>query len=831
MYAEVAVNLPPVRGTFHYEIPDHLQAQLKPGHLVTAHFGRRRVQGIVVALDEHAPVPDTRPLEALVDPQPVLTQAQLQLAAWLQTETRTNLIDCLTIMIPPGLSKQADSVYQLLDPSAKGQTPTQNRLLELLRRRGALRGRQIERAMGKVRWHSAAEALLRHNVLARISVLDPPTVRAKYVRTVRLAMTPENARHAASELGRPATAAHARRMAVVEALIAEGEPLEATWVYAESGGCLADLRVLEEKEIIALSESEVWRDPLEQLEFVPTQALALTGDQQRAWDMIRKQILAPDLEQRKGFLLHGVTGSGKTEIYLHAVEESLRLGRGAIILVPEIALTAQTVRRFVARFPGQVGLIHSQLSPGERYDTWRRCRSGDLKIVVGPRSALFTPMPEIGLIVLDESHDESYKAFAQAPRYHARETAQAYAQILHATCILGTATPDVVSMYHSQQHALEYISLPKRILGHHKRLQDQASRLSVQSAYQPAEGEADAIALPPVRVVDMRQELKAGNTSLFSRALQQRLTGCLAAGEQAILFLNRRGSSKYVFCRDCGHVMRCPRCDTPLTYHGAQEKLHCHHCGYQRNEPQRCPACSSLRIKYFGAGTQRIEAEVSQLVPSARILRWDWDSTRRKGAHAVILSHFAAHRADVLIGTQMIAKGLDLPMVTLVGVISADTGLNLPDYRASERTFQVLTQVAGRAGRGLLGGQVILQTYQPDHYAIQAAAEHDYQSFYQQELSYRRQLGYPPFKRLARLIYRHTNPDQAEREARRMAAFLQSHIEHQGAMLIGPVPCFRRKLGGEYRWQIVLRGENPVHTVPEALPDGWILDIDPVTLL
>jgi len=833
MFVEVAVNLPPVRGTFHYHMPPELAGHVSPGHLVTATFGKRKVQGIVLSLSPTSPVAETRPIDMLLDPDPVLTPAQLELAKWIHRKTKTPLIECITIMLPPGLSQQADSIYKLNEPESLGQSPTEQRIINLLTRRGSLRGRQIQRALPRINWRHAAEKLIRQEILSRSSVLDPPQVNPRNVRIARLVMPPETARKHVLGIGRQGSSAAIRRQAIVETMIAEGEPIEVTWIYAETRAKLSDLRKLESEGIVALSHAEVWRDPLAQMDFVPSQPLILTSDQSKAWESIQAHLHHQCSDSTRSFLLHGVTGSGKTEIYLRAVSENLSLGRGAIILVPEIALTPQTVRRFVARFPGQVGLIHSQLSRGERYDTWRRCRSGDLRIVVGPRSALFTPMPDIGLIVLDESHDQSYKEVGQAPRYHTREVAIHYAEILKATCILGSATPDITTMFHAKEGTIQYLSLPQRILGHQERIKGQALRLGVTSIYQPAEAEASSIDLPPVRIVDMRQELRAGNRSVLSRALHSALNETLQAGHQAILFLNRRGSSTYVFCRDCGEALLCPRCKTPLTYHQDQEQLHCHHCSYRRNSPRECPQCSSPRIKYFGAGTQSIENTIHDQFPEARIIRWDWDTTRSKGSHDIILAHFANHRADILIGTQMIAKGLDLPLVTLVGVVSADTGLNLPDYRAPERTFQVLTQVAGRAGRGLLGGKVILQTYQPDHYAIQAASQHDYHSFYQKELAYRQQLGYPPFKRLTRLLFKHHSAERAEKEAHRMSGQIQASttFENSPAELIGPAPCFFMRIRGEHRWQIIIRSMDPVSLIPDELPEGWIVDIDPVSLL
>lgn len=833
MFVEVAVNVSSVRGTFHYHLPPALRGHVVPGHLVTAPFGKQRIQGVVISLPHTPAVPHTRPIEGLVDPEPVLTKQQIELAYWLQTQTLAPLIECLNLMLPPGLVQKTDSIYTLIEADFQSDSPTQNRIIKLLAHRGPLRGRQISRALPRHNWRQSAEALVRRGVLSRRSILDPPRARARRVRTARLSVPPHVARLSFDDLGRSGGQAAGRRRVMLEMLIKEKEPLEVTWLYAECNGRLADLRYLEERGLIALGEAEIWRDPLATIDFVPSLPPSLTKDQATVWDEIRVAIHKAPPKGILPILLHGVTGSGKTEIYLRAVAETIALGRQAIVLVPEIALTPQTVRRFLARFPGQVGLLHSQLSDGERFDTWRLSRTGKLQIIVGARSSLFVPLPDIGLIVVDESHDESYKEHGRAPRYHAREVALAYTNILGAACILGSATPDMLSTFRAAHGELNRLALPKRILGHRERLSRQAARLGVTSRYQPSEGDADAIGLPPVRVVDMRQELRAGNRSIFSRALHQALREILEADQQAILFLNRRGTSTYIFCRDCGHVMRCPRCETSLTYHRAGERLMCHHCAYSRQPIAKCPNCDSRRVKHFGAGTQRILAELERFFPGVRTLRWDWDTTRSKGAHDIILSNFADHRADLLVGTQMIAKGLDLPLVTLVGVISADTGLNLPDYRASERTFQILTQVAGRAGRGLLGGRVILQTYQPDHYVIRAAANHDYQAFYNRELRYRKDLDYPPFKRLARLVYRHVSASYAEKEAKRLAGEIRHMISSTEAQadLIGPTPCFFRKVRDLYRWQIVVRSSDPARIIPDELPENWIVDIDPVSLL
>ena len=604
----------------------------------------------------------------------------------------------------------------------------------------------------------------------------------------------------------------------------------------QTGARLADVTALADRGLLVLVETEIIRDPLTHLDFVPSNPPVLVEGQRSAW-----RVLQQAFEQRapKPVLLHGVTGSGKTEIYMRAVAAALRRGKQAIVLVPEIALTPQTVRRFFARFPGRVGLLHSQLSAGERYDTWRRARSGEIDVLVGARSALFAPLPRIGVIAVDEEHEEAYRQDppVQPPYYNARDVAVEYSRRLGAVCILGSATPDLVSVARAERGDYQLLTLPERIMGHGERIYSQAGRLQVRPRYRPVAGDqlpAQFIPLPPVQVVDMRHELRAGNRSMFSRALQRALEEVLQRQQQAILFLNRRGHATYVFCRDCGHTLECTRCGIPFTYHRNSNRLICHHCNGRRQAVERCPQCGGGRIKHFGVGTEAVQAEVERCFPAARTLRWDWDVTRRRGAHAQILRRFSDREADVLIGTQMIAKGLDLPLVTLVGVISCDVGLSLPDYRAAERTFQVLTQVAGRAGRGLLGGQALLQTYMPEHHAIQAAAAHDHAAFYKHEFELREQHGYPPFGRLARLIGRDRSLARIEAAAHEVAAQLRGRIRAERASstdIIGPAPCFFGRVARQHRWQVVLRGPNPAALMNIEVPSGWWIELDPLSLL
>jgi primosomal protein N' (replication factor Y) len=835
-YVAIAVNVPQVSGTFHYHLPAELEGQVSQGQLVEVPFGKRRVQGVVLGHVDEPAVSKTRPVFSLIDTHAVLTTAQISLAQALASTYLSPLAAFIDLMLPPGLAQQADTRYSInRSQPATHLSNTQARLFTVLDKRGgSLLGRQIDRALPHLEWRPAARSLVQRGLLTSQTVLPPPSAHPKHVRTAMLACSPDEARAALPGLGKPGTLALIRRQAVIECLLREPGPVDVAWLYAESGAALPDLHRLVERRLVALGESQVWRDPLGDLSPVLTEAPGLTQDQQTCWREIQKGIEdASTGLPVKPFLLHGVTGSGKTEIYLQAVDATLRLGKQAIVLVPEISLTPQTVTRFLSRFPGQVGLVHSRLSTGERYDTWRRARDGQIRVVVGARSALFTPFPSPGLVVLDECHDDSYYQ-NEPPFYHAVEAATAYTHLIQGVCLLGSATPDVTHTHKAAQGYWSYLRLPARILAHKHDVEAHVRRLGMPSQYRPLEEKAEMIELPPVTTIDMRQELKEGNRSIFSRELQASLAQVVEHSQQAILFLNRRGSATYIFCRDCGSSLKCPRCDLPLTYHSPGAALTCHHCGYQRKMPLTCPECGSKRIRQYGAGTEKVEAEVQALLPQARTLRWDYESTREKGSHAVILSHFIAHRADVLIGTQMLAKGLDLPLVTLVGVVLADVGLNLPDYRATERTFQILTQVAGRAGRSPLGGRVILQTFQPENYVIRASAKHSYREFYQQEIESRHQLKLPPFTNLVRLEYRHKDPYQAEAAAARLGALVKEWIDSEGRQatdIIGPAPCFFARLAGMYRWQIIMRGPDPLSLLRGRSFPEWRIEVNPPSLL
>jgi primosomal protein N' (replication factor Y) len=839
VFVEVAVNIPRVSGTFHYHLPMQLEGKVSAGSLVTIPFGNQRVQGIITRFIEQPEVHETRPLEELVDELPVVTPVQLKLAEWLARETLSSLSTCLDMMVPPGLSQHVDTLVsptpELMSKTRVVHSQTETRLLRLLEERGALRGRQIETALPKQNWKAVVKSLEKKGVVTSISYLPPPTVRPKFIKTAQLAIPAEDIPNQLSRLGHQPKVIE-RRAAVLDFLASEPWPVDIAWVFATSRANLADLQKLEELGLILLSESEVWRDPLKEYH-APSSAIPdLSNDQVKVWQSIQvclAHIYKGDLI--KPILLNGVTGSGKTEIYLNAIHAIIQKGDQAIYLIPEISLTPQTIRRVLGRFPGRVGIIHSRMSAGERYDTWRRARAGLLSVVIGPRSALFTPFPSLKLIVVDECHEESYYQSDTLPYYHAARAAEAYGSLAGAVVILGSATPNVSQSYKAECGEWLELRLPNRIYNNSLTFQQLSNQPKSNGKLKTTAVEIKPPELPEIRLIDMREELKNGNRSIFSKDLLCELEHVLSVDQQAILFLNRRGTATYIFCRNCGQTIKCPRCDKPLTLHSLLGELLCHTCGYHRKQPKQCPQCSSNYIHALGIGTERVESEVHRLFPQAKTLRWDFDTTRQKGAHEVIMAHFSSHRADILIGTQMLAKGLDLPLVTLVGVILADISFYLPDYRSNERTFQILTQVSGRAGRSPLGGQVIMQSYQPDHYAIQAAAKHDQAGFYRKELEYRRQLNYPPFTRLMRLEYRHRENQKAESAASMMADQVATWIEkadRRSTDLIGPAPCFFGRNNGLFRWQIVVRGPDPAGFFNDRpLPADWKVELDPQNLL
>jgi primosomal protein N' (replication factor Y) len=771
-----------------------------------------------------------RDLHDIADPEAIIPPAGLELAPWLADTYRTTLYEALALLLPPGTAQHAEQTWQATPEglaASLGALPERERaVLYYLRAHGETSEHDLEHNLRGSRQSLREACTLLHErgLLRRGTALSAPRIRPRRERQARLLVDPADLDAARESLARAP-----RQRAVVEALAAApAATLPLPDLYAATGAVFAMLRALQQKDLIALEEYEIRRDPLADTALPPDDPPPLTPAQRRVWEPLSAALDAR--EPVPPFLLHGVTGSGKTEIYLRAVARALRQGRQAVVLVPEIALTAQLVRRFAARFPGQLAVLHSRLSAGERYDEWRRLRRGEARLAIGSRSAIFAPLPDLGLIIVDEEHEPGYK-HDSAPRYHARDVARRLAEISGSVLLLGSATPSIESYHAARSGQMTLLSLSERVGG------------TPATVGQPA---PPPLPLPRVRLVDMRRELQTGNRSIFSQPLQVALGEALERGEQAILFLNRRGAASFVLCRDCGHVLRCPRCSGSLVLHYEAAEtadaapaplLVCHTCNQRDMVPPFCPQCLSPRIKSFGVGTQRVEEEVRALFPAARPLRWDKDSATGKGAHERLLDQFLQQEANVLVGTQMIAKGLDLPRVSLVGVVAADTALYLPDFRSGERTFQLLTQVAGRAGRRTAGAQVVIQTYAPEHYALRAAQEHDFRAFYREEISFRQQARYPPFSRMVRFVYSSSSSAACQRAAEELAALLHAAAQQHGGIewgIIGPAPAYLQRLRGRWRWHLLLRAADPLPVLvaldAEALR-GWTVDVDPVYVL
>ncbi len=848
-----------------YLVPEEFQSQLREGQLVAVPYGERLVEGIVWTIAEHetemlALEGDEvlRPLHTILDPEPALLPHQRALAEWMADYYVTPLAFVALMMLPPGLMQRSQVVLHLVTDTipaeASEQTPRTRALIGMLLAEGALDVERLKEMLGPKRAKEVLKEALESGLVQRDAQLHAPQAKPRVQRIVRLIaqgetltawrqraeeiaqrdveslaailLAPDNVRRRpGGKAGSKSSVEHAwptpgatatltlseedkerllarRQLAAVDLL----QQAPASGQYWTPGMlCKAcelterQLQPLVRDNIILIETTEVRRNPFFGRTILASKPLALTPDQQQAIEHILGDASHP-------ILLHGVTGSGKTEVYLQALAAIITQGKRGIVLVPEIALTTQAVQRVAGRFPDRVAVIHSELSAGERYDEWRRIRAGKVDVVIGSRSALFAPVPNLGMIILDEEHEAAYKQGERKPTYHARMSALTLGKILCIPVVLGSATPSVETFYRAEQGVYRLVELPGRI----------------------------GASLPPVEIVDLRAELHTGNTSIISRRLQEELENVLSRGQQAILFLNRRGAASCVLCRDCGFVAQCDRCDIPLTYHSTERILLCHYCGQKSKMLQFCPNCNSSGIRYFGVGTEKVQDTIQKSFPDARLLRWDRDTARNRSAHEQLLDRFANRQADILIGTQMIAKGLDLPGVTLVGVVSADIALNLPDYSSPERAFTLLTQVAGRAGRGTEAGRVIIQTFNPQHFCIDAASRHDYHEFYNAEIEARQRYGYPPFRQFVKFTYSHENRYRCQNEALLLAEKLTMWIERlqlPNTDIVGPAPAMMERIRSKYRWQLIARGPDLHRLLRVVDAPGWEVDIDPVSTL
>ncbi len=789
MIAKVIVDVPS-RETdrpFDYKVPAEMEKWVEVGSRVGVPFGGRTLQGFVTQLAEDSAIEGKRlkAIAELLDGVPPLLPDLVELAKWISEKYCCSWTVALQAMIPAALKGKAERLVGIADAAAAA------RLLppELLKWMGAA-GEQVKLEALLARYPEQGLAV--KAALVEGSLTEQTMIRDRLsVRTVLTVSVPSD--EAAVRAGLDALPARsAKQRELLAYMLEQDGSLPLQTLLAEAGGSAASVRSLAEKGLLMLREEEMQRDPYAGRDFERTQPLPLTTSQSEVFGRIAEAVEAGE---SKTMLLHGVTGSGKTEVYLQAIQHSLERGKQAIVLVPEIALTPQMVERFKGRFGDAVAVLHSRLSNGERYDEWRRIRSGKVQVAIGARSAIFAPFSQIGLIIIDEEHESSYKQ-DEAPKYHARDVAVRRSRQHGAAVVLGSATP-----------ALETYAAARRA----------PLQAGQSSSLLPMPERVGGRPMPSVTVVDMREELKDGNRSMFSRLLHRSLADRLERGEQSVLLLNRRGHSTFVMCRSCGYTAACPHCDISLTFHQKSRALRCHYCGHAEQAPSECPSCSSEHIRYFGTGTQKVEEELAKLFPGIRVIRMDVDTTTEKNAHEKLLKQFGERKADVLLGTQMVAKGLDFPYVTLVGVIAADTSLNLPDFRAAERTFQLLTQVAGRAGRHHLEGQVVVQTYAPEHYAVETAKRHDYEAFVTEELRHRGAMSYPPYCRLILITMSHEQLPLLSAASERFAAGLRELAEHEGVLLplgsgfaramevLGPVASPISRLKDRYRFQCVIK--------------------------
>lgn len=807
----VLLNTPAKTGLFDYSVPLELSGQTRPGQMVIVPFNRGVYQAIIWTVGVTPEVKKVLPIRDILDPVPVLTDAQMRLAEMISERSLAPLHECANLLLTDKVRRISNPVYRLIKQDPAYQTalniPVPDiaggpSLPELFTQyQGELDETILNKIYGKNGWQAKMYPLLRSGMVQKSLRLEQPGKAPKFEPTAALRQDiPSFEEMNFSRI----RAVNERRKSILDYLKEHGLEVFQAELLGETGARRDDLTYLEKNGWITLQQREVWRSHQHYMQERTEKAVDLTPEQHSACEAIISGL------ENKGpgnpVLLHGVTGSGKTEIYLRAAAEALRRGKQVLMLVPEIALTPQILARFERRFPGKVGVYHSRLGEGERYDTWRRGRSGEFRIIVGPRSALAVPLPELGLVMVDECHEDAYYQTSERPYFSAVRAASDYAEITGSQLVLGSATPTTAQMFKAQRSGWQIETLKKRATG---------------------------VKPPRVMIADMRAELKSGNSEIFSRTLTREIGKTLEMGKQSILFLNRRGTASYTFCHSCGEALKCPNCDIPYTWHASRQRLECHYCGSTMKLPEVCPVCGSSEIRQFGAGVEMVEALIAEKFPAAKVIRLDADTAEGVGNHERLLSCFARHEADILIGTQMVAKGLDFPEVRLVGILLADVGANFHDYRVDEHTFQMLTQVAGRAGRAGEQGLAILQTYQPERYSIRAAVSGDYERFYQNDLAYRRMMGYPPFSRMVRMEIRDADPDSAKGRAWELASFLKEKIrdEQMKLRLIGPAPCFFPRLSGKYRWHIILRGADPVRLVRNLDLPGVRVEVDPASLL
>ncbi|KON89145.1 primosomal protein N' [Sporosarcina globispora] len=784
--ASVIVDVPAKQTdrAFDYKIPAQLRGVILPGMRVVVPFGPRKIQGFVTGLKEESDFQQLKSISEPIDLNPVLNRELLTLGDWLTEKTLCYKISAFQAMLPAALKAKYEKKLVLAENAERKLLPEKVRSLfqnteeitwEDAVKGGSLPLLQKEASNGNIEIIYQVKERVKKKKVKQLFAAAAPNKLADYIQKL-----PGNA---------------TKQKDVLEYFLHEEGPADQKELFSMLGITTSTIKGLMQKGLLGQREVEIYRNPFGDREFEKTEPLSLT-DAQRA--VIIPILNSIEDNMHETFLLYGVTGSGKTEVYLQSIQRVLQDGKEAIVLVPEISLTPQMVKRFKGRFGDQVAVMHSGLSAGEKYDEWRKIQRKEVKVVVGARSAVFAPFENLGIIIIDEEHETSYKQ-EENPRYHARDVAIERAVNHRCPVVLGSATPSLESFARAQKGVYHLLTLAKRMNNQ---------------------------ALPAVDIIDMREELREGNRSMFSRALLDKIKDRLEKKEQIVLFLNKRGHSSFVMCRDCGYVINCPHCDISLTYHRYNQQMKCHYCGYEAHVPNACPECQSEHIRYFGTGTQKVEEELAKILPEAKVIRMDVDTTSRKGAHEKLLDQFQEGHASILLGTQMIAKGLDFPNITLVGVLSADTMLHLPDFRSSEKTFQLLTQVSGRAGRHELEGEVIIQTYTPEHYSIELAGDQDYDKFYEREMMVRKIHRYPPFYYISLVTVSHEELMKAVSVTEKITQYIQSKLSAE-SIVLGPVASPIPRINNRYRYQCLIKYKREPELGPslKKILDNYQQDI------
>lgn len=834
MYVDVAVDFSDAdrMRTYTYAVPPGIS--VGPGDLLWVPFGYRPVQGIALSVSASTETENVRDVDSVVEGGPFISVRLLRTAVWIADYYRTNVFRACVAMLPPGANQQLHiwlsrgevpaEVGGLLSGSVVSKE--QGNVLDELPKNGRVRRDRFVRKIGRSN-ERHLDALVRQGIAIEESIWERPRASAVFKPHARIAVDSSDIGDVIDDYVR--RRAH-RRAELVRHLVNVADPVPRAELSRKFGS--QAVKAVIDDGVAVVEQVRVERDPLADYAVQDSIRHELTPEQENAVETINRSITGSNNDARdRRFLLFGVTGSGKTEVYLRAVEKCIEIGRRAIVTVPEIAMTPQTLQRFASRFPSRIALQHSGLTMGQRFDQWHQIKEGRYDVVIGSRSSIFAPVDNLGLVVIDEEHEWTFKQSDRAPRYHSKQVAERLCDETGATLLLGSATPDIATFHRVASDRgsgdITVLRLSRRINETIGVSQPRTDETEIAS------GHAKSL------IVDMRVEIQEGHREMLSRPLLNALSENVSDGGKSILFINRRGSASFVQCMSCGTIRTCPNCQTPLTLHrnprrGGGSRLQCHYCSYSVGAARQCRKCGGTGIARRAAGTEGVEEVVRGFFPNTPILRWDSDTARNASEHTTLLEEFQSDGNHILVGTQMVAKGLDIPSVSLVGVVAADIGLAVPSFRSAERTFQLLSQVTGRAGRADTPGVAIIQTFQPEHFAIAAAASQDYQAFYAREIETRCRFVLPPFASYVRLSYGSYENEEAEMEARSVRTRIERHLETDASVTVdvaGPSPAFPARLAGRYRWQILLKGDDPARVLDDVpLGPGWLVDVDPIEM-